>query len=162
MQIGIWQLCPKNPAKGVKVLRPSVPLRVPKGHGLDQYPPSRCTPSFQWGNLLSLVWEGRAEQGSGQPFVDGEPQARPGVQEVLFLSLCHLQSHLTPHPEKLPALHRRRPLQVIFIGLTASTRLAGSRFQRQDLSGGSEGGSNICWTAKLGIPRLIKVEWDED
>ena len=55
------QLCPKIPAKRVKVLLPSVPLRVPKGHGLNQYPSSQCTPLFQWGKPLSVVCEGRAE-----------------------------------------------------------------------------------------------------
>ena len=30
----------KTPAEGVDVLLPSVPLRVPEGHGFNQYPPS--------------------------------------------------------------------------------------------------------------------------
>ena len=40
---------------------PSVPFRVPKVHGPNWYPPSRCPPSIQQGNPLSMVWEGRAE-----------------------------------------------------------------------------------------------------
>ena len=161
--IGICQLCPKNPAKGAEFLLLHVPLRVPKGHELDQYPPSGCTLSFQWSNPLSMVWEGRAEWGNGhQPFADGAPQAMPGVQEVFLLSLYYLQSHLVPQPEELPALHRRRPWQVIFISLTTSIRLTGSRFQRRDLDRESEGGSNTHQTTTLGIPHPIKVEWNGD
>ena len=45
----------------VATLPPSVPLRVPKGHGPNWHPPSQCTPLFQWGNPLPMVWERRAE-----------------------------------------------------------------------------------------------------
>ena len=60
-QIGLCQLCPKNPAKGVKILLSSVSLRVPKGHVLNQYPPPKHTLPFQRGDPLSMVWKQKAE-----------------------------------------------------------------------------------------------------
>ena len=54
----------KNPTEGVEVFLSSVSLRTPKGYGINQHPPSRCTLPFQWGNPLSVVQEGRAEQGN--------------------------------------------------------------------------------------------------
>ena len=82
------------------------------------------------------------------------------VWEVLSLPLSHIWGHQAPWPKELPAIHRRRPWWVIFISLTASIRLTGSIFQRWDLDGGSEGGSDICWTTTLGIPLPLKVELD--
>ena len=51
----------KTLPKGLEFFHPMSPLRVAKGHGPNQYPPSRCTPPFQWGNPLSMVWEEREE-----------------------------------------------------------------------------------------------------
>ena len=108
--IGICQLHPKNPAKSLEVLPSSVPIRVPEGHGLNQYQSSRCTLPFQWGNPLSLLWERRAEWGNDhQSSVDNALQVRPGVQEVLSLSLGHIQGHPAPWLEELPAICGRRP-----------------------------------------------------
>ena len=50
-----------NYAKRVEILPPSVPLRVPKGQGPNQHPPSQCPLSFQWCNPLPVVWERGAE-----------------------------------------------------------------------------------------------------
>ena len=159
--IGICQLCPKNPVKWAEVLPPHVPLRVPEGHGLNQYPPSRHTLPFQWGNPLSMVQKGQAEwENNHQSSADNALQVRPGVWEVLSLPFSQVWGHPVPWPEELPAIHRRRPWQVIFVSLTASIRLTGSTFQRWDLDGGSEGGSDTCWTATLGIPLPLNVELD--
>ena len=105
------------------------------------------------GNPLSMVWKGRAKWGNNhQSSADDALQVRPGVWEVLLLPLSHIQGHPTPQPEELPAIHRRRTWWVIFFSLTASMRLTGLTFQRQDLGGGSEGGSDICQTATSGMP----------
>ena len=109
--------------------------------------------AISMGNPLPVVKEGRAEWGNDhQSSADNALQVRPGVQEVLLLPLSHIWGYLAPWPEELPAICRRRPWQVIFFSLTACTRLTGLTFQRWDLDGGSEGGSDICQTATLGMP----------
>ena len=57
-----------------------------------------------------MVQKGRAEQGNDhQPSADDTLQVRPGVREVLLHPLSHIQGHLVPWPEELPAICRRRP-----------------------------------------------------
>ena len=45
-------------------------------------------------------------------------------KKMLPLSLSHIQGHLAPWPQELSAICRRRPQQIVFIDLTASTRYA--------------------------------------
>ena len=156
---GICQLCPNNPAKGVEILPSGVSLRVPEGYGINQHPPSGCTLPFNWGNPLSVVQKGRAEWWNDcQPSADNALAVRPGVQEVLLLPLGHIQGHLAPQPEKLPAISRTGPWWVISFHLTASPRLNGLTFQRRDLDWRSEGGSDIHPTATLLLPCPINME----
>ena len=65
-----------------------------------------------------------------QPFVDDALQVGPGMQEMLLLFLGHIWGHPTPWPEEPPAICRRRPRQVIFIGLTTSARCARPTLKR--------------------------------
>ena len=51
----------KTLLKGLKFFHPVSPSEFPEGYGINQHPPSRCTLLFQWGNPLSVVWEGRVE-----------------------------------------------------------------------------------------------------
>ena len=88
----VCQLCPKNPAKGAEVFPPQCPPQSPWRSWAQ--PISTILDAlhlFQWGNPLSVVWEGRAEWGNDhQSSVDNALQVRSGVWEVLSLSLSHL------------------------------------------------------------------------
>ena len=136
----ICQLCSKNPAERADVLLPSVPIRVPKGHGPNCCPPSRCTLSFQWGNPLSVVWGRKDRMRELLSTTCGWcttswawcVRSASTVPQSHQRPSGHIRGHLVPWPEELPAIHRRRPWQIIFIGLTTSTRLAASTFQRWD------------------------------
>ena len=148
----------KNLLKGLKFFHPVPPSESLKGHGLNQYPPSRCTLPFQWGNPLSIVQKGRVEWGGDhQSSADDTSQVRPGLWEVLLLSLGYIQGHPAPQLEELPAICRRRPWWVIFFSLTASMRLIGPTFQRWDLDQGSEGGSIIHWTTTSGMAPTLSM-----
>ena len=116
----VCQLCPNNPVQRVEILPTSVPLRVPKGHGPHWYPPSQCTPSFQWGNPSPMVWERRAKwRNCHWSSVDDPLQIRAGVWKMLPLSLSHIWGHPAPCPQKLLANPRRGPWWIILIYLTA-------------------------------------------
>ena len=126
--------CPVSPSESLKVM----------GLTNIHHPDALC----HFNGVTHCPWCGKEGQNEGM-IVN---QVRPGVQEVLLMPLSHIWGHPVQWLEELPAICRRRAWWVIFFSLSASTRLTGSTFQRQAMDGGSEGGSNICWTATLGVP----------
>ena len=61
---------------------------------------------LHFNRVTHCPWCGKEGQNEG---MDNALQVRPGVQEVLSLSLGHIQGHPVPWLEELPAIHGRRP-----------------------------------------------------
>ena len=77
----VCQSCPKNLGQMFEILlHPVSPLESPKVMGLTGIHHPNDTPSFQWGNPLPVMWEGRAKwRNYHQPFEVDALQVGPGV-----------------------------------------------------------------------------------
>ena len=84
---------------------------------------------------------------------------------MLLMFVGHIRGHPVPWLQELPAIHRRRPQQIIFVNLTASTRYAKSTLTHQRCGPGQRIGQEIGHLSNQLIgdtPTPLVQTWMED